>query len=379
MSLKLDCSTVIPMSSLVGQEKCKTAFEEKIQAAESGAPFTSIAMFDPPGLGKTALGQAVGCEMATRAGYDVFYVNLKGKHNLTDKSTGELLNAIYDSHQLGGTPTLVICDEIFTKESGGSLTGELAAILSKVGGNARGGESFKMYGFDTPIKYQPKKLAFMLLSWDPRRAAGDIRTRFPQDADFVLQPYTAEELAEILRIQSEIYSDTHAEGMKLDFTPYALKVIARSLRGTARSVETVCKHWAIKTVNARGGWKLTKSSVLSVMQSVGVYPFGLSRVESKILQFLDQHRTGYKLGDLMLKTGESRENLSKAILYLQEQLGQGMPFVMVHPDTEEVLTNPDGSAQAGALIMPHGGKFFLTEHGVRIVNICRKGGFLNAE
>lgn len=398
----LDPSKVIPLESLVGQESAKNAAWVRVQATATGAPLASFSLLDCPGMGKTAIAKAMVAEMQKATAHlpksqqvQGIYINLKGTHNKTDGLAADFFEALEKTLLSGGPRLVIILDEFATAEAGGSFQAELAAILSKIGGESRGGEHIPLYGREAGSAiFQPERLAFIICSWNPKKAAADLRTRFPQPKEFQLAPYTPAELEQILDMQCGLFEETHTKNAAGDiigihFTQYALATIARSLRGNAREVEAVLKNAAAKSMAAhyRGErYSVTRNTVGELMRDVGVYPQGLNSLEVKILSVLSTAKQGLNLRELEARTGEANKMLTNAVQYLQYQLcgptgTPGEPFTL-YDESGEILKYADGpqagKEMKGALLFVKGAKYFLSYHGTMMLSILKHNKFINA-
>jgi DNA polymerase III delta prime subunit len=372
------CSTI---AALIGQDSIKKTLSEFVIAWSAGGSMENFGLYGGPGMGKTEFLFAFGRELQeSNAGIRCFYLNCKGTLNKTSQEAADFFEFCHDSLS-GKFRGFVILDECFTKEAAGSLNSEIAAILSKVGGSPLGGVEVPLYGFESePVIYYPQKLAFSLCTWFPRKAAADIKTRFPEKGELRFVPYTAEELAEILKLQLERFGKAKLDGKAIGFTDYAIAAVARALRGTARQAEAVCQY-AVRQCQINSSWKLSKVTAADAMKAADIVPHGLSALECKILVALDSHLAGYTVTELLIKTNATREDIGGATLYLQEQLGNSAaPFQFFNVETGEPLTYIDEKGneylQAGALVVPKGNRFTITLHGRRVVAILRKSGFV---
>lgn len=393
----LDPSKVIPLESLIGQVVAITAAQTRVNAIATGAPLAPFAMLDAPGMGKTALIKAMVAEMMNATAHlprhqrvQGIYINLKGTHNKTDPLASDFFEAIETCLCGGGERLVVILDELGTEEAKGSFQAELAAILSKIGGESRGGETIPLYGRETATAtFRPERLSFVICTWHPRKIASDLRTRFPQPREFQLVPYTPAELAAILDMQRELFGESHTkpgdgEPVGITFTPYALFAIARSLRGNAREVEPILKVAAANTMSAYHlgeKYSVNKYNVPDLMRAVGVYPQGLSSLEVNILRALEGAKNGQGLRELEGRTGEAPKMITAALLYLQYQLsGEGSPFAIINEEGE-TLTYADGpqagKPMSGPLIYIKGARYYLSYHGGMMLAILRKNKFIH--
>jgi Holliday junction resolvasome RuvABC ATP-dependent DNA helicase subunit len=368
------------LASLIGQPHIKAALQEYASAWGMGGIMENLGLYGAPGMGKTEFGLGFAHSLLTE-GIDVFYVNCKGTLNKTSDESLAFFDFCQDCLE-GTRRGVCLVDEAFTKEASGSFNSELAAILSIAGGNPLGGAPLPLYGHgENVLTYKPRQLAFVLATWFPKKAAADIKTRFPEKGELRFLPYTAEELAEILKLQLARYGKKAlSESGELKATPYAVNAIARSMRGTARQCEAICKY-AVRQVQLNPVWHLSKNTVSEAMKAADVMPFGLSAMEVKILTALNKKRAGYTIAELGLMTGAAREDIQLAALYLQQQLNNSeTPFQIFDSESGAPLTyvrQADGKEylRAGALIAPRKSTYLITEHGAFIAALLTSKGF----
>ena len=106
------------------------------------------------------------------------------------------------------------------------------------------------------------------------------------------------------------------------------------------------------------------------MKTVGIYPHGLNQGEVKILACL--HAGAKNRDTLQQKTGVEKAQWTRAINYLQEGTGRGVPFQVCNAEGEAI------EGACGALVDYEKGKYHLTLHGAKMIAILAKKGWIES-
>jgi len=358
--------TVIPdavespvMQGVIGQEKAVAFLERELRCIAAGQPLPFLGLFDDTGLGKTHL--VTSFLNALPDGIKHFSLNCKDKLNLTDKQGKDYMDAI--SQALAeNVPTIIHLDEFGNKNGNGSLQQWIMSHISK----CPDGKALAIHGGD-PLPFNAHNLGFIVSSFAPGKAAVDIMDRIKQPAELELTNYSASELADILKLaigKTLKRAGLHAPKMSLA----SLSYISRSMRGNARQANDVAEEIR-RCVADSPGFSLTLESAEKVMKTVGIYPHGLNQSEVKFLSCLS---SGAKSRDtLQQKTGVEKAQWSRAINYLQDGTGRGVPFQVCNADGEPI------AEACGALVDYERGKYHLTLHGQKMMAILTKKGWLD--
>lgn len=347
------------LNQVIGQDSAKAYFErEALNLEDRNQPMPFLALYDEPGLGKTHLIRSFGEILPP----DIHFlsINCKATHNVSDAIGKEYFEAV--SMALAeGKRVLIHLDEMGNPEAKGSLQGWFSAGVSQY----YDGGLMAIRGADA-MPVNPSALGFIATSFNPQRCAVDIKDRLSQPAATVLGSYTVEELTTINRMA--IGKEFRKASMALPrMTDAALRMVSRSMRGNARQADKVAEEIR-KTCKATPGFHLTLETAEPIMRTVGVLPHGLSGDEAKILSLLSVSDKGRDT--LQTKSGVKSGHWTKAINYLEEGTGKGAPFQLCNAEGEPV------EGESGPLIDYSKSLYYLTRHGLKLVTILKKKGWI---
>lgn len=347
------------LNQVIGQDTAKAYFERKARNLEDkNQPMPFLGLYDEPGLGKSHLATAFGAILPD----DVFFLsqNCKGTLNVQDKAAKEYFEAL--SMALSeGRRVLIHLDEYGNPTAKGSLQDWFSANISQY----YDGKMMTIRGADA-MPVDKSRLGFLITSFNPQRAAIDIKDRLSQPAATVLDAYSVEELVLINRMA--ITREFNEACMNLPrMTDAALRMVSRSMRGNARQADKVAEELR-ETVKDKPGFTLTLETAEPIMRTVGVLPHGLSGDEAKILSLLSVSDKGRDT--LQTKSGVKAGHWTKAINYLEEGTGKGAPFQLCNTDGEPV------EGESGALVDYAKSRYYLTRHGLKVVAILKKKGWI---
>ena len=342
-------------NQIIGQERAKGALEKKLVEIQKDGIFPRCAFYDAPGLGKSVLASAWAGKVSEEIGCMTHHYNAKGTINKTDTTFSDTVEFIQNvlNNNTPETRGILILDEIASKEALGSGNDELRSYLSKF----VDGKQFTLYRGEE-VTYSNKRLGVILCSYSTAKLPGDTKTRYTQTAEMILELYTPEELAVILK--GDIARDAAKNGRQAPATsPKGLMRIARSMRGNARQSELDIVP-TIYTEFANTGKGVTVETALTIMKNAGVYPHGLSMEEIRVIRYLQRKRVA-SAGEITANCSIKSEEWRKAKNYLEIGTGKtANPFQMTDKEGEEI------EGFHGPLIDSTGTKFHLTEHGKRI-------------
>ena len=365
-------SSIPSLDSLIGQETLKLALTSVTSALAAGGAFKSFIISGEPGMGKGAFSKAWGKQVMECTGWNVFFLNLKGKFNVTEPVAKDFF-ALMEDCLTGGSPGIFILNEYGTAESTGSLPAEIAGILSKVGEAKGKGEVIKIYGRGE-FAFDPRRLGFVITSWRDGKSQADLRSRFPESPEFTLQPYSETEIIQIIKlsIKSVWKTDGNSHECPISITPSAVSFLAESMRGNPRKAENPLAYKLARKALVEGTVHIDKPAAIGLAREIGLLPFGLSVKEGKLLNLLLQvngQKTFTALcASVGLATGGANSAAAQADLFLTTQGGKDKPFQLMKGDEPIKDAN-------GPLIGTYKGKAVITEHGARVLGNLKKAGF----
>lgn len=357
-------------TGIIGQAMAKGAMKKITNNILSGGNLPHIGFYDEPGLGKSALTQSWAIWNREKTGVIAYAVNCKQKINNTDEEFRSLCSLVAAALDGSGDPLILILDEVGTdedKKSGGSAKSTMAAWRSIVGGNASGGAPIMIPGHDV-MAHNPKRFGIILTTWHGSGLQQDAHTRFPQGGEFKLEPYSMEELQQILPASISrmmIVENVGKEDLKIH--PSALRSICRAMRGNARTAEKIAE----KICRESNNWKIEgdgshylvdKKQARVVMKDVSIFPFGLESYEVEILSYLNKAGAS-KRAAITEKVGVPfKDAFSKAVRYLETEGGKDDPFQMESPNGEAM------EGKKGELIALFNSHYSITPHGKEILS-----------
>lgn len=361
MSIYSIPSTATPISALIGQDHVKAHLEDITLSVLAGGAMPVTGLYGDPGSGKTALAMAWGRDLETRShgGIAVRFVNCKNHANVTDDDFKGLMAELYECLSGNGPRMLLILDEFATKETSkaGSAYAKFSAMASVIGGNKGGGATISLYGCE-PMRFDPHRLGLAVCTWDTGKAAADVKTRFPQERDNTVSPYSQAEMEQILPMLFR--RQMKQEDCKFTWTDPAVSLFARSLRGNARQGESVAIETAIKA-KGQGFFSLTKAAALEIMRAKGARPFGLTCEDIKLLRALEY--------------GPMTE--SKVCAMLGDDTRKPIRRQYLEGETFATFDHEDNVIDRGPMIhLARGGKYARHPFAEKALTLLSKGGWL---
>jgi Holliday junction DNA helicase RuvB len=277
----------LSFSDFLGQEESKRNLATFVKAARSrGEPLDHVLFTGPPGLGKTTLANIVANEMGSR----IVVINAS-----TVKVKGDLAKALISLEK----GDILFIDEIH------SLRLDIEEILYTAMEDYR--IDMATPGGAVAIPIAP----FTLIGATTR--AGDLsqplRDRFGEIV--LMKPYTAQELAQIVR--------RSASKMGMQVTEEGANIIGSRSRGTPRIANRLTRR-ARDFAFAAGHSRLDGETARATCEALGIDEAGLDSASRKYLLLLAERRAPVGIDAAAAMLGEARTTIEDAIEpYLMEQ------------------------------------------------------------
>lgn len=278
---------------LIGHKSTKKQIKIAMKSAEArNAALPHLLFAGVAGCGKTSMAKALARE------YNVDFLPMPAKEFKDHAAVISILEKLnHDHYDAKGNrtgnikPTVLFVDEIHRMPTVGEESLGIAM------------EDLRLASEDGGYYWVPH-FTIIGATTDDGSLSKPFRERFK--LRFVFDPYSEEEIEDILRLHVNI----NKEDFDIELTPLAAREIAKRGRGIPRISLTYLERARDMALSKGGKNLVTGSIVKETFDDLGINDIGMTKVEMKILKALYDAKIPIGLENLAIISNESQKALS---------------------------------------------------------------------